>query len=89
MNTDALWVAATPVVVFIGAVIAYYVATENSNTDPVPVVRRGESDFEPWGTPRALRPYRLPGGSVFRSDRVIEHDTRQLARVEDERCMTG
>lgn len=88
MNPDALLVASTPLWVFIGAAVAYYSATETGDCDAVPEVKRGDSSFEPWGVPVALKSYRLPGDSVFRSNRVIEHDshdTAQFVRIKDER----
>lgn len=85
MNPDALVVASTPFWVFIGAVVAFYRATESGDTDPVPEVRRGGSSFEPWRDPVSVKKYRLPGDSVVRSNRVIERDTAQFARIKDER----
>lgn len=85
INDPRLWVAATPMCVFIGAVIAFYLATENGDADPSPVVSRGATDWEPWGVPAITKKYRLPGDSVQRSNRVIEHDTAALAVVKDER----
>jgi hypothetical protein len=85
VNDPRLWVAATPFCVFIGASVAFYFATEAGDTDPVPAVKRGDSSFEPWGVPVALKKYRLPGDSVIRNNRVIEHDTAQFARIKDER----
>lgn len=87
MNHDALMIASMPLWVFVGAAVAFYFATETGDEDPVPEVKRGDSSFEPWGVPVALKTYRLPGDSVFRSNRVIEHehDTAQFARIKDER----
>lgn len=85
VNDPRLWIAATPFCVFIGAAVAFYFATESGDDDPSPVVARGATEWEPWGVPVALKKYRLPGDSVFRSNRVIEHDTTQFARVKDER----
>ncbi len=85
INDPRLWIAATPFCVFIGATVAFYFATESGDMDPVPEVKRGDSSFEPWWMPVLLQRYRLPGDSVFRSNRVIEHDTTQFARIKDER----
>lgn len=85
INDPRLWVAATPMCVYIGAIIAFYLATETGDDDPRPVVRRGETEWEPWGVPVPVKKHRLPGDSVIRNNRVIEHDTAQFARIQDER----
>lgn len=83
MNTDALMVACTPALVFIGSAIAYYSATESGDDDARPVVRRGEVENEPWGIPYSIKAYRLPGGGVRRSFRDSIQDTRQLTKIID------
>lgn len=80
-----LWVGLTPLCTFVGAAVAFYLATETGDDDPSPVVERGETDWEPWGVPVATKKYRLPGDSVQRTNRVIEHDTAPLGVVKDER----
>lgn len=85
INDPRLWVALTPVCVFIGAALAFYIATESGDDDPSPSPARGETDWEPWGIPVFTKKYRLPGDSVQRTNRVIEHDTAALSVVKDER----
>lgn len=85
INDPRLWVAMTPVCVFIGAAVAFYLATESGDTDPHPEVKRGETEWEPWGIPLITKKYRLPGDSVQRTNRVIEHDTAALSVIKDER----
>jgi hypothetical protein len=77
-----MWVAATPVCTFIGAAVGFYLATETGDDDPVPVVRRGDGEHEPWGRPyNTGARFRLPGDRVRRAPRVIEHDTSMLTTV--------
>ena len=84
MNADALMVACTPALVFIGSAIAYYSATESGDDDPSPRVRRGEVENEPWGIPYTIKTYRLPGDTIRRSYRdAARQDTRQLTRITD------
>lgn len=85
INDPQLWVAATPLCVFIGAAFAFYLATETGDNDPVPAVARGETEWEPWGVPVSTQKHRLPGDSVQRTNRVIEHDTTAPAVIKDER----
>jgi hypothetical protein len=85
INDPRLWVALTPMCVFIGAAIAFYIATETGDEDPSPAVVRGATEWEPWGKPFSTKKYRLPGDSVRRTNRVIEHDTAMLNVVKDER----
>lgn len=85
VHDPRLWAAAMPFGVFVSAIVAFYFATESGDNDPSPVVHRGETEWEPWGVPVRLRKYRLPGDSVQRTNRVIEHDTTALAVVKDER----
>jgi hypothetical protein len=83
INDPRLWVGLTPFCVWIGAMIAFYLATESGDDDPAPEVIRGDSENEPWGDPYNItgRKYRLPGDSVQRTNRVIEHDTTTLTVV--------
>jgi hypothetical protein len=83
VNTDALIVACTPAVVFIGSAIAFYTATNSGDGDPSPKVLRGEVETEPWGKPYSLKTYRVPGDSIRRSFRDTQHDTRQLLKIID------
>jgi hypothetical protein len=85
MSDPRLWVAATPACVFIGAAVAFYFATESGDGDPSPVVKRAETEWEPWGIPVRIKRYRIPGDSVIRTRRVLEDETTQFARIEDER----
>jgi len=80
MNVEALYVAATPLCVFVGAAVAYYAATESGDSDPVPHPRRGETDWEPWGTPQPmLRQPRLPGDSIVKTKAY--GDTGYIPRI--------
>jgi hypothetical protein len=83
VNADALIVAATPALVLVGSAIAYYGFTERGDPDPVPKVRRGESEYEPWGIPCRVRAYRIPGDGIRRSYKDAQHDTRQLMKIID------
>jgi len=85
INDPRLWVAATPLCVFIGASVAFYIATEQGDTEDVPRVKRGDSEYEPWWAPVVIKKYRLPGDSVIRTRRVPIDETAHLARIEDER----
>jgi len=82
INDPRLWVALTPFCVFIGATIAFYFATESGDDDSAPEVKRGETEWEPWGVPVHIKNYRLPGDSVIRSRRVIEDNTTDLTTVK-------
>jgi hypothetical protein len=85
VNTDALIVACTPALVFVGAAVAYYTATNSGDGDPVPRVRRGDSIDEPWWGPEHVREHALPGSVmlVLPKDKAIRHDTRQLMKIID------
>lgn len=84
INDPRLWVALTPAGVFIGAAVAFYLATEQGE-EASPPAPRGASEWEPWGVPVFIKKYRLPGDSVYRSNRVIEHDTAVFTVIKDER----
>jgi hypothetical protein len=85
-HVESLWVAATPLCVFIGAAIAFYWFTEYGDDDPVPEVKREAREDEPWGLPYYQQRYRIPGDSVQRTRRCPEDDTTTLTVVtEDER----
>jgi hypothetical protein len=85
VNTDALMVAFTPAVVFIGSAIAFYSATNSGDGDPSPHVLRGDSIDEPWGIPQHVREHVLPGSVmlVLPRDKGRKHDTRQLVKIID------
>lgn len=86
INDPRLWVAATPLCVYIGAIIGFYLATESGDPDPVPEVHRGETIDEPWGIPQPVRHHTLPGSTwlVLPKDQALQrNDTAQFARVED------
>lgn len=87
MNTDALIVACTPALVFVGAAVAYYTATNSGDGDPVPRIRRGDTIDEPWWGPEHVRQHVLPGSVllVLPKDKAIRHDTRQLMKIIDAR----
>lgn len=85
-HVEALWVAATPIGTAVGAVVAFFIATESGDNDPSPVVNRGDAENEPWGgAPRPVRKYRLPGTTdvTLRSDDALRTDTAVFARVDD------
>lgn len=77
------WAAAVPACLFIGSAAAYYFGTETGDDMPVPLVRLGDAEHEPWGVPYPTRRYRLPGSAVQRTNRVIEHDTALLPCISD------
>jgi len=84
VNADALMVACTPALVFIGSAIAYYTFTNSGDADPSPHVLRGEVENEPWGIPYGIKSYRLPGDTIRRSYRdAARQDTRQLTKIID------
>lgn len=85
MNTDALMVACTPALVFIGSAIAYYTATNSGDDDPSPEITRGDTVDEPWWGPEHVREHVLPGSVllVLPKDKGIKHDTRQLMKIID------
>lgn len=87
MYVESLWVAATPLCTFVGAAVAFYIATETGDEDPTPVVRRGETIDEPWGMPQPVRHHTLPGSSWLRlpPDQALKckHDTAQFIRITD------
>jgi hypothetical protein len=84
VNTDALMLACTPALAFIGSAIAYYAFTNSGDDDPSPVVRRGEVENEPWGIPYSIKAYRLPGDTIRRSFRdAARNDTRHFAKIID------
>lgn len=86
VNDPRLWIAATPLCVFIGAAIAFVIATEAPDDGPSERLLRGEVENEPWGRPYTIKKYRLPGDSVLRTRRVFSpEDTAPFPRIEDER----
>lgn len=87
MNTDALIVACTPALVFVGSAVAYFGFTESGDGDPVPRVRRGDTVDEPWWGFEHVREHVIPGSTVLvlPRDKAIRHDTRQLMKIIDAR----
>ena len=87
MYTEALVIACTPGVAFIGAALSYYGFTERGDHDPVPRVRRGESSFEPWWAPIPARKFVLPGEAVIAlpRDHGLDDKTQEHTVIYDER----
>lgn len=87
MYLEALCIAATPIITGLGAVGAYMFATESGDDMDTPEVRRGESSFEPWGFPQAIREYTLPGCTdvMLPKDRVLQYKTEEYDIINDER----
>ena len=87
MNPEALTVALTPALVFIGSAVSYFGFTERGDLDPVPAVRRGETVDEPWGIPQPVRKHVLPGSVVMQlpRDHALDGMTAEYSIIEDER----
>lgn len=87
MNPEALAVAFTPALVFAGSALAYFGFTEHSNEDSIPEIRRGETDWEPWGIPQPIRSYLLPGEAalVLPRDQALDGKTAEHKIIYDER----
>ena len=87
MNPEALAVALTPALVYVGAAAAYFGFTERGDLDPVPEVRRGETDWEPWGVPVHVKDHALPGSVVMQlpRDHALDGKTAEHMIIYDER----
>lgn len=87
MNPEALAVALTPALVYVGAALTYYGFTERGDHDPVPRVRRGDSVNEPWWDPEPISQHALPGSVVMQlpRDHGLDGKTAEYDIITDER----
>lgn len=86
MHVEALYAAAMPGVLFIGAAISYYGFTEHGGSGPVPVVLRGGNEDEPWGVPQPVRKHLLPGNGmvVIHRDQFLKDMTQEYDIIDEE-----
>lgn len=87
MNPEALAVALTPALVYVGAAAAYFGFTERGDLDPVPDIRHGTRVDEPWGIPQPVRKHVLPGSVLMQlpRDHALDGKTAEHMIIYDER----